>query len=179
MHFTKKSEPLCSNTCNSHVQLATQCLHNLCMQKQCLFQGAWLCFTFALLFLPSCPSYWRLHSQWYAEQLEFSWIINGLFLFMQQMDKMCNKLQTSLGGQRFYKLTRGSKGAELCYRLAVSQELSPLIRRYCSNSMFMIYFTTWPFQHKGFLLLISLTVLTCIRRKKKPKNWEKHKMGGK
>lgn len=169
MYSTKKTPVV--NTCNSHEQFAAQCLHNLHMQNQCLFQGAWLCFTFALLSLPS--SYWRLHSQWYAEQLEFSWIINGLFLFLQQMDEMCNKLQTSLGGQGFYKLTRGSKGAELCYRLAVSQELSPLIRRHCSNSVFMIYFTTWPFQHNGFLLLISLTVLTCIRRKKKLKELRK------
>lgn len=136
-----------------------------------------LCSAFPTILLLKTPqtAIWR-----YAEQLEFSWIINGLFLFLQQMDKMCNELQTSLGGQRFFKLTRGSKGAELCYRLAVSQELSPLIRRHCSNGVFMIYFTTWPFQHNGFLLLISLTVLTCIRRTKKKKknlkNWEKYKM---
>ena len=166
MYFTPKSEPLCSNTCNTPAQLTIQCLHNPHRQKQRSSQGMQLCLAFAWLFLPSPPSQQRLHSQWYAEQLEFSWIINRLFLFLQQMDKMCNKLQTSLGGQRFYKLNRGSKRAEPCYRLAVSQELSPLISRHCSNWVFMIYFTTWPFQHNGFLLLNSLKILACIGKKK-------------
>lgn len=162
--FHPKNPNRFSNTCNIPVQLAIQCLHNPYRQKQQNFQGAWLCLAFVWLFLLSSPSYWRL--QWYAEQLEFKWTINCLFLVLQQMDKMCNKLQTSLGGQRFYKLNRGSKGAELCYRLAVSQELSPLISRHCSNRVFMTYFTTWPFQHNGFLLLNSLAILTCIRKKK-------------